>query len=241
MLTVARIGPVVNPNERSKDMLRIKARLGWVALAGWLVLGGCKPGQKDITEGITPQALNFYVLMHEIQGLRTKVGEAPADRVDQHLPTYRQLAARCQRMAADNQAAPELKKYPAVASAMDSCLAAGAEFLSLEEKAVALYGQLNEVGRQLEDLRASIRNNSIVAKKQKPKIDALAARQSALQKDLDAIRPRLAKASQLASRLLKNYNRIIMEAKILDYGNDEAMFVLLGWQSPPATPKTKRK
>ena len=241
MLNVARIGPVVNPVERWRDMFRIKAGLGWVALAGWLVLGGCKPGPKDITEGITPQALNFYVLMHEIQGLRTKVGEAPADRVDQHLPTYRQLAARCQRMAAENQAAPELKKYPAVASAMDSCLAAGFDFLSLEEKAVALYGQLDEVSRQLEDLRASVRNNSILAKKQKPKIDALDARQSALQRDLEPARNRLARASQLASRLLKNYNRIIKEAKILDYGNDEAMFALLGWQKPTAAPKTKRR
>ena len=167
------------------------------------------------------------------------MGEAPADRVDQHLPTYRQLAARCQRMAADNQAAPELKKYPAIALAMDSCLAAGTEFLSLEGKAVELYGQLNEVGRQLEDLRASVRNNSLLAKKQKPKIDALAARQSAMQKDMETARLRLAKASQLSARLLKNYNRIIMEAKILDYGNDETMFGLLAWQRPPPKPAVK--
>lgn len=222
-------------------MLKIKSRLGWVALAGWLALGGCQPGQPDITEGITPQALNFYVLMHEIQGLRTKVGEATADRAEQHLSTYRQLAARCQRMAADNQAAPGLKKYPAIASAMDSCLAAGAEFLSLEEKTVALYGQLNEVSRQLEDLKASVRNNSILAKKQKPKIDALAARQSALQKELESARPRLARASQLGTRLLKSYNRLIMETKILDYGNDEALFALFGWQRPPSLKQAVKK
>jgi hypothetical protein len=210
-------------------------------IAGSLLGGGCRPREAKISQGITPHALNFYVLMHEIQGLRNKLAESGAGQMEQLLPGYRQLIARCQRMTAETKDPEEMGKYPAIAVAMDSCLEAGAAFLVLEEKAVRAYGRLDEVSRELKDLQLSIRNNSLLASKQKPKLDALSSQQAGLQKELEALKQPLAKSSQSAARLLKKYNQLILEAKILDYGSDEKMFALQSWQKPPpaAKPTTK--
>jgi len=144
-------------------------------------------------------------------------------------------------MIQDNQISKELKKYPAIDAAMDSCLNAGVAFLILEAKAVETISRLADVKQQLSDLRQSTRNNSLLAKKQKPKMDALAKQQASLQKQLDGHKPGLSRNSQTCRALLKSYNNLVLQGKILEYTNDVKLFALFSWEKPAPVKTVKKK
>lgn len=210
-----------------------------------MAIVGCGKEKAEISQGITPNVLNFYILHQEIEAVRDKVGISGAGEMAQYRPAYNELLGRSQKMLKDNETSKELKKYPEINSTMDSCLNAGVEFLTLEAKAVETNNELADVKQQLTDIRRSIRNNSMLARKQGPKINALAEQQSRLQKQLDSYKPVLSRNSQACIRFLKKYNKLIMQDKILEFANDEKLFALFPWEKPagakkPAT-KTVRK
>ncbi len=202
---------------------------------------GCGKKKADISQGITPNVLNFYILHQEIGAIRDKVGTSAAEQKAQYIPSYNELIGRSQKMLTDNQASKELKKYPAINAAMDSCLNADVAFLTLEVRAVDANSRLADTKQQLSDLRQSIRNNSLLAKKQKPKMDALAKQQTSLQKQLDGYKPGLSRNSQTCRALLKSYNNLILEGKILEYTNDEKLFALFPWEKPAPVKTVKKK
>lgn len=202
---------------------------------------GCGKKKADISQGITPNVLNFYILHQEIGAIRDKVGAATAEQKAQYLPGYHELIGRSQKMLTDNQTSKELKKYPAITAAMDSCLNAGVAFLSLEARAIESHSRLADVNQQLSDLRQSIRNNSLLARKQKPQVDALAKQQAILQKQLDGYKPGLSRSSQSCRSLLKRYNALVLQGKILEYTNDEKLFALFSWEKPVPVKTVKKK
>lgn len=202
---------------------------------------GCGKKKADVSQGITPNVLNFYILHQEIGAIRDKVGASTAEQKAQYIPSYNELIDRSQKMLVDNQTSKELKKYPAINAAMDSCHNAGVVFLTLEAKAVEVISRLAEVKQQLSDLRQSIKNNSLLAKKQRPRIDALTKQQTSLQKQLDGYKPGLSRSSQTCRALLKRYNDLILQGKILEYTNDEKLFALFPWEKPAPVKAVKKK
>jgi hypothetical protein len=202
---------------------------------------GCGKKKPDVSQGITPNLLNFYILHQEIGAIRDKVGAATTEQKAQYLPSYHELIGRSQKMLADNQTSQELKKYPAINAAMDSCLGAGVAFLALEARAVDAHSRLADVKQQLTDLRQSTRNNSLLAKKQRPKIDALAQQQTSLQKQLEGHKPGLGRNSQSCRSLLKRYNALVLQGKMLEYTNDEKLFALFAWEKPAPAKAVKKK
>ncbi|HAD82358.1 MAG: hypothetical protein A2509_08255 [Candidatus Edwardsbacteria bacterium RIFOXYD12_FULL_50_11] len=202
---------------------------------------GCGKKKAAVSQGITPNVLNFYILHQEIGAIRGKVGASTPEQKAQYLPSYNELIGRSQKMIQDNQTSQELKKYPAIDAAMDSCLNAGVAFLILEAKAVETISRLADVKQQLSDLRQSTRNNSLLAKKQKPKMDALAKQQASLQKQLDGHKPGLSRNSQTCRALLKSYNNLVLQGKILEYTNDVKLFALFSWEKPAPVKTVKKK
>ncbi len=211
-----------------------------------MVILGCGKKQAEISEGITPNALNFYILYQEIGAIREKVQASGTEQMPQYLPIYQELMTRSRKMLKDNETSRELKKYPEINSAMDSCLAAGTAFLELEARAIQARVGLADVKQQISDLRQSVKNNSILAQKQKPRMDALADQQTNLQKRLDGFQPVLNRNSQACASLLKRYNHLILQGKILEYTNHPKLFALFAWERPaeakmPAKKTAKKK
>jgi len=205
-----------------------------------LTLTGCGKKEKEITQGITPNALNFYILHQEIGAIRDKVKSSEAAKMPQYLPSYNELLGRSRKMLEENSASKELKKYPDINAAMDTCLKAGIEFMTQEARAIETNGKLANIRQELADIRQSVRNNSLLAKKQKPKIDALAGQESQAQKQLEGYKPALGKMSRSCMGVLGAYNKLILESKILEYANDEKLFSLFAWEKTVA-PKPVKK
>jgi capsule polysaccharide export protein KpsE/RkpR len=224
-------------------MGRVKLYSGWliaIFLIG-LIGAGCGKKETEITRGITPNALNFYILHQEIGAIRVKAGETEAAKTTQYLPSYSELVGRSQKMLKDNELSKEMKRYPEIGSTIDSCLNSGTQFLSLEAQAIRAYSEMTEVKQQLADIRQSVRHNSLLAKKQKPRIDALSAQLSKLQKQLEGYKPGLKRNSQSCTVLLKKYNKLILDSKILEYTNDEKMFGLYDWEKIAEAKKAVKK
>lgn len=206
-----------------------------------LVASGCGKKEKEITQGITPNVLNFYILHQEIGAIRDKAGSAEAVKLMQYLPAYRELTGRGQKMLSDNAVSKELKKYPEINAAMDTCLKAGMTFLDLEAKAIETYANLTDIRDQLAEIRRAIKHNSLLAKKQKTKIDELSRQEAQASKKLEGYKQGLARGSQTSMSLLKAYNDLILQGKILEYANDEKLYAGFSWEKPSPAPKLVKK
>ncbi len=214
-----------------------------IAVSAIAVLSfGCQRKKDKIAQDITSYALNFYVLNQEVEGIRAKASSTSADQIMKFLPSYYELANRCQKMIKDNGLSKELNKHPGFMSAMDSCLYATMDFLILEIKAIETFNRLADVDQQLRTIRQIIRNNSLLAKKYKAKRSSLFSQQSKYKKQLSALKPKLNKNSQLCRRLLLKYNKTIMDENFLSYVNNEGLFDTFNWekQSEVKKPSAKR-
>lgn len=80
-----------------------------------------------------------------------------------------------------------------------------------------------------------------MAKKYKPKTNNLTAQQSKYKQQLDALKPKLKKNSQLCRLRLVKYNKIIIDGKVLSYVNNDRLFDLFKWEKPPEVKKAPAK
>lgn len=224
------------------DRFHFNLKLLPAILCSVLLFSGCGKKQPDITHGIMPYALNFYILHQEIGSIRSKVMSASPGKMSVHLSAYNELAGRIDKMMAENAVSRDLKKNREFFAIMDSCLDAGRRYLRLEADAVRFQDNLSLVNIELAGIRQSIRNNSLLAKKNKARIEALTLQQSKLKKNLETLRPQLAKWGGAATEMLAKYNGFILRNKTLDFVNEDSTFALMPWEKKDAgTEKSAKK
>jgi len=207
-----------------------------VIVGALAALLGCSPKERQISQGIMPVALNFYVLTGEIVRIRAEVKTSSPEKLVDFGARYQECITRSQQLQKEVAAVPELKKHQDFQAALDSCLASQLSFLGAEAGAVRSYGTYRKVQNQIADIERQISGNSLARDRTQPELDRLTALADRSQREVEALKPVLLSASQINLRHMRAYNQLVLAQKILNYTSQEELFALLDWERAKAAP-----